>query len=184
MTSNAELAILSLIAEEPCHGYQIEQLIAERNMRSWTEIGFSSIYRLLKKFEKEGLISGEPGEPEGRGPARVIYSMTEAGWALWKEATLVALGSPSITNSAFLLGLDNLYQIDPEEALQALRSNLERLTLSRDFLQDHVAQRGPIHFYMEAFFDYLITMFQAKIDWTEKFIQDLETFILNEETKS
>ena len=74
MTSNAELAILSLIAEEPRHGYQIEQLISERNMRTWTEIGFSSIYRLLKKFEKEGLIIGEPGEPEGRGPARVIYS--------------------------------------------------------------------------------------------------------------
>lgn len=183
MTSNAELAILSLIAEEPRHGYQIEQLIAERNMRNWTEIGFSSIYRLLKKFEKEGLISGAPGAPEGRGPARVVYHMTEAGWAVWKEATLIALGSPSITDSAFLLGLDNLYQLKPEEALLALRSNLERLTLSRDFLQDHLSQRGPIHFYMEAFFDYLITMFQAKMDWTETFIQDLETFTMNEETE-
>ena len=183
MTSNAELAILSLIAEEPRHGYQIEQLINERNMRSWTEIGFSSIYRLLKKFEKDGLIVGEPGAPEGRGPARVIYRMTESGWEIWKEASLSALGSPSITDSAFLLGLDNLYLLEPQAALQALRMNLERLNLSQNYLQDHLSERGPLHFYMEAFFDYLITMFQAKIDWTGKFIQDLGTHIQKEENE-
>jgi DNA-binding PadR family transcriptional regulator len=152
-------------------------------MRAWTEIGFSSIYRLLKKFEKEGLIVGEPGESEGRGPARVIYRMTEPGWEVWKEASLIALGSPSITDSAFLLGLDNLFQLDPTQALQALRTNLERLNLSRNYLQDHLAERGEMHFYMEAFFDYLITMFQAKIDWTDKFVQDLEAYIQNEETE-
>ena len=49
--SNAELALLSLIVEQPRHAYEIEQVIEERNMRYWTEIGFSSIYRLLSKQE-------------------------------------------------------------------------------------------------------------------------------------
>ena len=53
--TNAELAILSLVAEEPRHGYDIEQVIEARGMRDWTEIGFSSIYYLLKKLEKSGL---------------------------------------------------------------------------------------------------------------------------------
>ena len=109
--------------------------------------------------------------------------MTEAGWEIWREASLAALGSPSITDSAFLLGLDNLYQLDPEAAVEALRTNLERLTLSRNYLQDHLAERGEVHFYMGAFFDYLITMFQAKIDWTDKFIQDMEIYLQNEETE-
>ncbi|MFL7891509.1 MAG: PadR family transcriptional regulator, partial [Anaerolineales bacterium] len=47
--TNAELAILSLIAEQPRHGYDIEQAIVARGMRDWTEIGFSSIYYLLNK---------------------------------------------------------------------------------------------------------------------------------------
>jgi DNA-binding PadR family transcriptional regulator len=47
--TNAELAILSLVVEKPRHGYQIEQVIEERGMREWTEVGFSSIYYLLKK---------------------------------------------------------------------------------------------------------------------------------------
>ena len=42
--TNAELAVLSLVVEAPRHGYEIEQAIAERGMREWTEIGFSSIY--------------------------------------------------------------------------------------------------------------------------------------------
>jgi hypothetical protein len=109
--------------------------------------------------------------------------MTETGWQVWREASLSALGSPSITDSAFLLGLDNLYQLEPEAALQALHTNLERLTQSRDYLEDHLAARGELHFYMEAFFDYLITMFQAKIDWTDKFIQDLAAHIQNEENE-
>jgi DNA-binding PadR family transcriptional regulator len=47
---------LTLVAERPRHGYEIERVIEERGMREWTEIGFSSIYYLLKKLEREGLI--------------------------------------------------------------------------------------------------------------------------------
>ena len=57
--TNAELAILSLIAEVPSHGYKIEQTIETRGMREWTEIGFSSIYYLLKKLEKAGLMESQ-----------------------------------------------------------------------------------------------------------------------------
>ena len=57
--TNAELAILSLIAEQPRHGYDIEQIIEARGMREWTEIGFSSIYYLPNKLEKAGLVESQ-----------------------------------------------------------------------------------------------------------------------------
>jgi len=66
--TNAELAILSLVAERPRHGYEIEQVIAERGMRDWTEVGFSSIYYLLKKLEQEHLIESRL-EATDRGPS-------------------------------------------------------------------------------------------------------------------
>ncbi|MCY7144283.1 PadR family transcriptional regulator, partial [Streptococcus gordonii] len=43
-TSLTEELILGLLAEQPRHGYQIEKLIEDREMRRWTEVGFSSIY--------------------------------------------------------------------------------------------------------------------------------------------
>src|SRR3989304_5788294 len=51
---NADLAVLGLLMEQPRHGYQIEQVIQERNMRDWTEIGFSSIYAILGRLLKQG----------------------------------------------------------------------------------------------------------------------------------
>ena len=71
--TNTELAILGLVAEQPKHGYQIEQDIAARGMRDWTEIGFSSIYYVLNKLEV-GRMAGQRGSsrPERRrGSSRV-----------------------------------------------------------------------------------------------------------------
>ena len=61
--SNAELALLSLIAEQPRHAYEIEQVIEERNIRYWTELGFSSIYRILSKLEESGWLAGQMQPP-------------------------------------------------------------------------------------------------------------------------
>ena len=76
--TNAELAILSLVVEQPRHGYEIEQIIEERGMREWTEVGFSSIYYLLKKLEQAGLVVGRLDDA-GPGPARRVYEATPAG---------------------------------------------------------------------------------------------------------
>jgi DNA-binding PadR family transcriptional regulator len=69
--TNAELVLLNLIAEQPRHGYDIEQAIEERGMREWTEIGFSSIYYMLRKLRREKLIEGKLEETSS-GPARKV----------------------------------------------------------------------------------------------------------------
>ena len=50
--TDAELVILSLICEQPLHGYQIEQEITQRNMRAWTGLSTSSIYYILRRLEE------------------------------------------------------------------------------------------------------------------------------------
>ena len=52
--SNSEAALLGLLSEEPMHPYRIEQEVKYRDMRFWTELSMSSIYKLLRKLEKEG----------------------------------------------------------------------------------------------------------------------------------
>jgi len=53
--SDAELVILSLILEQPQHGYQIEKQITLRNMRTWTDLSTSSIYYIIGKLEEKDL---------------------------------------------------------------------------------------------------------------------------------
>jgi len=71
--TNAELVLLSLIAENPRHGYDLEHVIAERGMRNWTEIAFSSIYFVLNQLVKQELAVRMSNPPPGAG-RRVRYS--------------------------------------------------------------------------------------------------------------
>jgi DNA-binding PadR family transcriptional regulator len=89
--TNAELVVLSLIAEQPRHGYEIEIVIEDRGMREWTEVGFSSIYYILKKLEKAGLITGHMELADGKGPARKVYRLTPQGHEAWRKSTIEAL---------------------------------------------------------------------------------------------
>ena len=120
--TNAELAILNLIAEQPRHGYDIEQVIEERGMREWTEIGFSSIYYLLNKLEKAGMIKSQLFQPAGKGPARKVYSITRLGYQAQTEATIAALSTPQSGSSSFLLGLSSSPSLSKEHLITALGS--------------------------------------------------------------
>ena len=125
--TNAELAILSLIAETPRHGYEIDQTIELRGMREWTEIGFSSIYYLLRKLERAGFVGSELIPTHGRGSAKRIFQITLAGRAALSEATLAALSQPKPSYPSILLGLVNLPNVPQDRVLRALRSYREGL---------------------------------------------------------
>jgi DNA-binding PadR family transcriptional regulator len=82
-------AILTLLAEEPMHGYQIIQVVSERSGGAWTPSP-GSVYPTLQQLEDEGLI--EPAESE---TGRRVFALTEAGRAArageagpapWEEA--------------------------------------------------------------------------------------------------
>lgn len=88
----SETAILGLLAERPMHGYELDDVIAARGMRAWTEIGFSSIYFLLQKLQKKGLVrqEGRPATPKGRK----AYAITDAGRTTLGAACLDLLAAP------------------------------------------------------------------------------------------
>lgn len=71
-------AVLSLLAEEPMHGYQIIREIEDRSGGSWKPSA-GSVYPTLQLLADEGLVSAE--EQNGRK----TYSLTEAGRAVADE---------------------------------------------------------------------------------------------------
>ena len=74
---SAELLILSLVADQPRHGYDIGQLI---EMRSGGLLRFNvaSLYPLLYRLEKRGWIRGRWVEKAGQRRRR-HYRITETG---------------------------------------------------------------------------------------------------------
>jgi DNA-binding PadR family transcriptional regulator len=175
--TNAELVILSLIAERPRHGYQIEQVIEEREMREWTDLGFSSIYYILNKLEGQGYIESKVEQAAGRGPARKVYTITQSGFQACQVGILESLAEPPRPESMFLLGLANLPAVPQEEALSALLTYESHLTERREHLQNR-AQLGADSFptHVAAMFDFSLKMIQAELAWVKQFIEQMEVY--------
>lgn len=87
---SAELLVLSLLEDQPRHGYDISRLI---EMRSGGALRFhvTSLYPLLHRLEKEGLITGRWVE-KAEQRRRRYYDLTTQGRKVlasqqksWKE---------------------------------------------------------------------------------------------------
>ena len=171
--TNAELAIISLIAEQPRHGYQIEQVIEERGMREWTEIGFSSIYYLLKKLEREGLIEGQLEQAQ-RGPARKVFRITQAGKEARHAALIETLSVPWRSAPSLMLGIGNMPALAPDEAQAALRQYCATLNDRLAQVRARWEAQRPLPYFVDALFDYTVTAVEAELRWVENFITQME----------
>ena len=171
--TNAELAVLSLIVEQPRHGYEIEQIIQERGMREWTEVGFSSIYYLLKKLERDGLIESRL-EEASHGPARRVYHTTTAGCQTLHAGMLDALGVPKRLYPPLQLGLAGLPGLSQGEALAALHGYHVALATRLSQVQDNWESKGQLPYFVDAMFDYSVTMLRAEMAWIERLIHTVE----------
>jgi len=173
--TNAELAILSLVLESPRHGYEIEQVIEERGMREWTEVGFSSIYYILRKLQEYGWVESHLQQEAGPGPARKVFHITPSGRAAWRKATLAVLATPAQRAKPLLLGLNNLPGIAREDALAALKQHQTLLIDQRDHLVHRVREQAPLPYFVQAMFDYSLTLVRGKLEWMGTLIEAVET---------
>ena len=172
--TNAKLAILGLVAETPRHGYEIEQIIEERGMREWTEIGFSSIYYLLKKLEKNGLVESQVFSIKGRGSARRVYQITPEGCISLRKATLEALSQPKQSFPSILLGIANLPLVSQEQSKDALQSYFEILAEREEQVAAKAESQRPLPDHVEMLFDYSLMALKAEKKWIEKVIRKME----------
>ncbi|HMJ06365.1 MAG TPA: PadR family transcriptional regulator [Chthoniobacterales bacterium] len=74
---SAELLILSLVQDQPRHGYDIGQLIELRS-GGFLRFNVASLYPLLYRLEKRGWIRGRWVEKAGQRRRR-YYRLTPAG---------------------------------------------------------------------------------------------------------
>ena len=109
--------MLGLVAEMPRHGYQLEQIIEQRGMREWTQIGFSSIYFVLGKLEKAELVLAK--KPKG-SKARKVFSATAKGYQILANQSEAALRDVRPQHSSVLLGMAHWPVMKKATAVAAL----------------------------------------------------------------
>ena len=80
---SAELLILSLVEDQPRHGYDIGMLI-ERRSNGTLKFNVASLYPLLYRLEKRGWIQGRWVEKAGQRRRR-YYRLTAEGKKVLKS---------------------------------------------------------------------------------------------------
>ncbi len=172
--TDAELVILSLISEQPMHGYQLEQEITQRNMRTWTDLSTSSIYYILQRLEEKGFIERSQDQTHTAGVPRKVYRITPAGRKQWHGSTLQALTQPKITYTNFLMGLHNLWGIPVEDALQAVRTYRDWLASDLQRQREELEKLGEPVFPLDVLFQYGFVLGEAELTFLADLITRLE----------
>lgn len=123
---NAEAALLGLLMEGPRHPYQIEKDVEERDMRSWTDLSMSTIYKVLRRLELAGLVDVKQDKPVG-DRVRHIYRATASGRKALQAYLRRELSKHDTAKSAFDVAIywsDSLTDAEVAALLATYREGL------------------------------------------------------------
>lgn len=173
--SNAEAALLGLLSEQPMHPYQIEQEVKYRDMRFWTELSMSTIYKLLKKLEKDGLVT-RTDEVSSENRLRKLYSLSDEGKRLLKEKILSLLSEPEHVRWQIDIGTYNSNLIPDKEVhasllkyREALEKKISEYEALLKFLQDNQCPT-----YRFAVATRPIFLLKGEIQWVNSYLKQLK----------
>jgi len=172
--SNAEAALLGLLSEGARHPYQIEKTVEERSMRYWTDLSMSSIYKLLRKLEKEELVSAKATISEDNR-TRKIYQLTDTGRDALHEKLKLLLSKPADLKWPLHIALSNLNLLSAEEAVGCLvqyRDKVKEQIKGYHELRDYLEEDGcPLHRQHMALQP--LALFEGELRWVEEYIEAL-----------
>ena len=173
--SNIEAAVLGLLYESSNHAYGLDKIIEERGMRNWTEIGFSSIYYVLKRLEKRDLVISRIEEVEGK-PSRKVYTITDDGkTAMQEKVRELIVENPKLI-SPFDLGMANIEALKPEKSVKYLKNYLKSTDKRIEFLEKSVKMHESIDspYYVIALFSRPLALLKAEKKWVKDFIRKVK----------
>ena len=169
MSSDADIVLLSLLAERPRHGYDLDRVIEQRGYRQWTSLAFSSVYYLLKRLSERGLLEPDEGS-QGR---RTVFRVTEAGRRELRQAAGERVLAPAPPSAGVLPALNAYSRLDDPELVTLLVRRAEALLGRLDELRALRAQVDEEH--ALAIFDYEILRQEADLAWTRSLLKKADS---------
>ena len=165
-----------LLAEQPMHAYQLEKAVADRDMRFWTEISMSSIYKLLNKLAREKLVTKNREEGEN-GIAKNTFALTPAGRTTLEAKIREIVSEPEHMRWRIDLATSHLSVLALEDALGCLDAYRKKLVESMQGYSDLesylTSQSCPVHALALARRPrYLL---EGEIRWLDDYKRDLST---------
>lgn len=170
-----DLVILSLLAERPMHGYEVNATLEDRNIRDWAPVSRPQIYYSLDKLAKLRLIRITSRDSPTAGPERRVLQTTALGRERLADALEATKWVHQKVHDPFLIWLALSWQARPRifrKQLNSRKKFLEkRLVEERATLDDVMAEVG--HPYHEAVWmlELTIERLNNELRWVERILE-------------
>ena len=172
MLTNAETALLGLLAEGLSHAWQLQKEIESRGMRTWTDLSQSTIYKQLRVLESAGNVDTSDEIAEGR--LRKVYSITAEGRDALAAALIALLGEPEFPKQRIDIATYNADRAPREEVLKALAVYREELVKTIEWwrqLEEYLLENCPPH--RRAVARRTRMMQEGELAWLDEFVAEL-----------
>lgn len=169
------VTVLALLAERPCHPYEMQRLIRERRNDYVTGLP-RSLYHAVDRLLKAGLAVPAETSKNGRRPERTTYAITAQGLEELESWLTDRLAAPESAQTPVLQSAISLMCCLPQDvALRALKERQRLLTLQAAATQSRLAgmsQHIPRLFLLEA--EHQLAVQQMENAWAGGLIKDIE----------
>ena len=172
-----DLVLLSLLAEQPMHGYQANLELERRQVQDWAGVSRPQVYYSLEKLARLGLIAEAGDREPALGPERRIFSTTATG----RAALAVALKREDWTNQRdrppFLTWMALSWQASPAIVLKQLqhREKFLQAELDRELETLRAVGKEVGHGFHEAVWmiKLIIEQFRSELRWLREVMAEL-----------
>jgi DNA-binding PadR family transcriptional regulator len=173
--TNKEIALLGLLNEKPMHGYEIEHEVYQRDMRYWTEISISSIYKVLKKMEAKGLVKSQVKLTE-KNVAQKINKITAAGKKALKDNVEQLITGFDHHRWELDLAITNLDVLSTDEIIECIEKyilKIKELENGYKELEKYMKKEGCPNFRLALAVrpQYL---YKAELEWANDYLKSFK----------
>jgi len=173
-----DLVVLSLLAERPMHGYEVNAELERRQARDWVNISRPQIYYSLDKLTRERLLTESRDNSPARGADRFVLRTSAKGRSVLARELEREGWTNQRERPVFLTWLALSWQAESsvvrqqiERRMKFLKAEIEREQLTLRDVRDEVG-----HEYHEAVWMLKLTLDQlrSELSWVAEVKRELK----------
>jgi DNA-binding PadR family transcriptional regulator len=167
------MALLGLLCRYgPRYGYELRSLIKEQNLDRIADVQFGSIYSVLKRLERDGLVAEVGRSRAGNRPERVAFDVTEDGRKELRRLVGDALCDPGQAERPVDIALHFSGLLPLDEVAGLLKARLQALDdYHRRLIREKERTTHPhpgVKALIEDISAHFVAVNKAERVWTEK----------------
>jgi DNA-binding PadR family transcriptional regulator len=173
-----DLVLLSLLTEQPMHGYQANLELERRQVQDWAGVSRPQVYYSLEKLARLGFIRESDDQEPALGPERCVFATTAKG----RAALVSALERPDWATHRerppFLTWMALSWQAQRPVVREQIQRRKEFLLrdLAREEATLSAVEQEVGHRFHEAYWmiSLVIEQFRTELRWLDQVSTELD----------